>query len=198
MKILVVRYGTNIINNCIELHQNVIQDTGFCWFGKIGRVPSKKIIDTIMGEEEKTIILYSRAGGIYMCSIEEITATPPQENYPEYYDSILKANGYKPSIYFKLTSITEIKYSDLSKYIIVSTKGSLTETLNHSMNSLFLAAEKKDFKASSGSNHSSSAQQSRLSKKDCKYRVNQKCTLKSCVNYQYECLHPDICIKQKI
>ena len=40
-KLLVLRYGKQIIENCIELHQEIIEEIGYCWFGKLGTVPSK-------------------------------------------------------------------------------------------------------------------------------------------------------------
>ena len=55
-KLLVLRYGKQIIENCIELHQEKIDSLGYCWFGKLGTVPSKKSIDAMNKKGRKDII----------------------------------------------------------------------------------------------------------------------------------------------
>lgn len=54
---LVVRYGTNIVDDCIKKHIDVLSKSGSCWFGKIGTPPSEKNIANIMKYDNPTIIL---------------------------------------------------------------------------------------------------------------------------------------------
>lgn len=37
-----------------------------------------------------------------------------------------------------------------------------------------------------------------LSSRGCIYRIEGSCTNKRCINYNYECMHPEVCTKQKV
>lgn len=65
-KLLVLRYGKQIISNCIELHEEKIEDIGFCWFGKLGTIPSNKSIEAVLEEDDPAIVLYARELPIYV------------------------------------------------------------------------------------------------------------------------------------
>ena len=58
-KFLVVRFGTNIVEDCVNKHQEVIEQKGYCWFGKIGVVPSKKVLQSVFdGRVSYTYFIY--------------------------------------------------------------------------------------------------------------------------------------------
>lgn len=77
-RFLVIRYGVNIVGNCIDEHKKILDEKGYCWFGKIGVVPSKKVIDEVMNSEQPTIILYSRDHA-YECGLESVMHDKPKE-----------------------------------------------------------------------------------------------------------------------
>lgn len=137
-KILVLRYGTNILQNCIEEHIKVCEDNGFCWFGKIGRAPSVKAINDVFENEKGAVILYSK-DECYLCKAEGISYDQPKCGYPSYYDDYIYNKGLSPSMYVKLTSIEKISTNDLEKLVVSSSKNKLITTLNKSMNSFFVA-----------------------------------------------------------
>ena len=39
-KLIVIKYGQNNAYDCIACHKNVIDELGFCGFGKIGKAPN--------------------------------------------------------------------------------------------------------------------------------------------------------------
>ena len=101
-------------------------------------------------------------------------------------------------MYFKLKNIVDMNVSDLSNYIVSSSRNNLMDTLNKSMNSFFVV----ELRGSVPIREEAILKPSRnkkeiLGEKDCYYRKDEKCSNKSCVNYQYECLRPDMCLKQK-
>ena len=196
-KILVLRYGVNIIEDCIERHKEVIEKYGYCWFGKIGRSPSEKVLKDVLPVAPGTVILYSRAG-VYICELEEISVKTPQLGYPDYYETDIFNTGLQLSMYFKLKNIVDMNVSDLSNYIVSSSRNNLMDTLNKSMNSFFAV----ELRGSVLIREEVILKPTRkkieiLGEKDCYYRKDEKCVNKSCVNYQYECLRPDVCLKQK-
>lgn len=200
-KFLVLRYGTNIIPDCIEKHIEVINNTGYCWFGKIGVVPSQKALKQIAEQSTHRIVLYTK-GKAYLCNFVDYTTNKPANHYPEYYNQYLFGQSKEPSIYFKLTSIDEIQLSVLDKAVVVSSRNRLQDTLNRSMSSYFLAeipGGKEDVKATTmiQNKDSSKTKKELLPENDCRYRKDGKCTLKSCINYLYECDRPNRCLKQK-
>ena len=118
-KILVLRYGNNIIKDCIEKHIEVLTENGYCWFGKIGRAPSTKVLKSVLINGKGTLILYSRSG-CYLCGFSEVTAEQPHWGYPQYYDSYILNKGNLPSIYLKLNSIEKKDSSFLSQFVVVA------------------------------------------------------------------------------
>lgn len=200
-KLLIVRYGTEINSDCIELHKKLIEQYGFCWFGKIGVVPSKASITPVMREERPAIILYNRKG-VFLCDVEEIIYSKPPAGYPDYYEQDLFANYMYPKCYMKLTSIDEINIDDVAGFYVVSSGNSALDTLNNSMSSfLFITrgqlseSEKRTIKESK--RKESNVKRPMLPSNDCIYRKNGICTLKTCISYEFECERPSMCLKQK-
>ncbi len=138
-KMLLVRYSDFLYKDCIDDHIEVINQNGFCWFGKVGKQkPSKKFCDVVLSEEYPMIILHS-AKKAYICDVEEIIFDTPQDGcFPKYYKSVLFDKGNEPSAYFKISSCIEINKSVLSNFIVSSSRNSLPNSLHGSMNSIFL------------------------------------------------------------
>lgn len=196
-KLLVLRYGKQIISNCIELHEEKIEDIGFCWFGKLGTIPSNKSIEAVLEEDDPAIVIYAR-GAAYLCEVSEIAYEQPESGCPDYYKDELFDKLTFPSVYFRLTKIEELETRELSKFTVVSSGNSAINTLMHSMSSFLLVTygkesvdEKKEKKVVK------KEKRLLLPENDCVYRKSGVCNLKSFVNYQYECARPNSCIKQK-
>ncbi len=103
-KILVLRYGTNIIDNCIERHISVINENGYWWFAKLGRAPARKALNEIFSDGKGTVILYSRSG-CYICEAIDVSEKKPLQGIPDYYETHIFQEGLLPSIYIKLKKI---------------------------------------------------------------------------------------------
>lgn len=194
-KVLVIRYGANIVVDCIERHMEVVDEYGFCWFGKIGTSPSMKVLDAVLTEEEPTIILYSK-GVAYKASLIEVLKNKPAEAYPSYYNEYLYAKEVHPSTYFKIKDLRKMDVNELEEYSVASSGNRLLSTLYSSMSSFFWAqygksqvVAKKDVKTVS---------KTLTGNKDCKLQEKGHCCNKRCVNYQYECVRPELCLKRTI
>ena len=201
-KFLVIRFGTNINSDCIAEHLNVIASNGACWFGKIGVVPSKKAIEEVKKACTPKLLLYTK-NHAYECDFCDVMLEKPDIGYPSYYETELFEKGIYPKSYFKLTSIVETPIAELTRYVVVSSRNALLDTLNKSMSSFFFA-EYPDRNCDDGNETSvSSNRRNKDNKKhilpsnECKYKKEKRCTLKSCINYGYECERPSMCLKQK-
>lgn len=169
-KLLVLRYGKQIIENCIELHQETIEEIGYCWFGKLGTVPSKKSIDAVLEEENPTIILYAR-GSAFLCGFSEVTYDKPEEGYPDYYNTELFEKCSYPTIYFKLTAIEQLDVNELEKFTVISSGNSAINTLMHSMSSfLFISYGKEKITKLEPKEKPKVNRKEKLPENDCVYK----------------------------
>ncbi len=193
---ILLRYSNNIVPDTIQKHMDVIDQYGYCWFGKIGVIPSAKIQSAILSEEDPRIILYAK-GDAHECHLLDITNKKPSEGTPQYYET----EGIYPSVYFKLASIEPVESKELDKYKIVSTGRTLSDAIWHSMTSFFFAewpdGSKKSVEVKSTQATARKEKRPLLDKNDCFYRKDGKCTCRSCISYQYECERPSMCLKQK-
>lgn len=198
-KILVIRYGTNIITDCIEKHMEIESQYGYCWFGKLGTAPSQKVIQSVLSEECPKIILYSK-GQAYMASVIEIVKDKPLEAYPNYYNEYLFDKMLFPSIYFKLMQIQKMNISELEEYYVLSSGNKLPITLNNSMSSFFLARYGNEGERIMKINNDKKRVgfEEIASKKNCKFLSEGYCKNERCINYLYECMHPELCLKRTI
>lgn len=200
-KILILRYANNIIPDCIQSHIDVLQKDGYCWFGKIGKIPSKKVIDEILEEKEGTIVLYAR-NKCYLCKFIKAQVDTPSESYPMYYNDKLFGNGIKPNCYFKLITIKSISLSELEEYFICSSHNRVIDALLKSMSSVFIAEkvsgdiDEYNIVRKKNEDEKLDLKSPFIEENDCVYRKDGKCTLINFVNYEYECDRPKSCIKQ--
>lgn len=196
-RVLVLRYGKNIVPNCIEKHIEVVEKYGFCWFGKIGKSPSKTNIKAVLDEEHPMIILYAK-GSAYQAELLGISYEKPTEAYPEYYEEYLYKQMLYPSAYFKITNIKRIDVGRLTEYRILSSGNDLLSTLQGSMNSFFVCCygkaiskpvvkEKKVLEDKTASKNPF----------DCKYKKDGICSNSRCISYKYQCERPSTCLKRK-
>ena len=196
-KLLVLRYGNQIIENCIEKHIEIIDKKGYCWFGKLGLIPSKKLMDAVFSEEIPMVILYSRQGA-FLCEVEESTENKPKDGYPDYYKTELFDNYTYPSVYFKLKSINKIDMETVNDFTVISSGNKALDTLNNSMSSfIFVCYGERTEEMIKAHKKQDNNKREKLPENDCVYRKEMLCSLKSCVNYQYECDRPAFCSKQK-
>lgn len=92
-KLIVLRYAKLPGIDCVGEHINEINKNGFCWFGKIGIIPSESILETVFSEETPIVALYTK-GELHLARLEEVTLDKPSDAYPSYYEKELYAKGY--------------------------------------------------------------------------------------------------------
>lgn len=194
-KLLVLRYGKQIIEDCIELHQKKIHELGYCWFGKLGTVLSKKSVDAMLEEDNPMLILYSR-GSAFISEVNEVVYDKPKEGFPNYYQSELFDKLSFPTVYFKLTSIEPLDINELEKFAVVSSGNTVINTLMHSMSLfLFVSYGKSQIVVEKPKEAKKVSKREKLADNDCVYRKDGRCGLRGFVNYQYACDRPANCIR---
>lgn len=143
MKTIALRFGEHFAPDCgtIAAHQQMIEQNGFVWYGKMGAAISKKMINQIMDNEDKKILLI-RSGKTerYWANIEEIKNDVPQLRLiPEYYREI--AGTFKT--WFKVVSFELATKDIMSKCVVSSSGKSLGEVSKHSMSPYFIIEYKE-------------------------------------------------------
>ncbi|MGC6178317.1 hypothetical protein [Lacrimispora sp. 38-1] len=193
-KVLILRYGKK--KDCIDKHIEVIKENGYCWFGKIGIIPSAKAIKAIQDEDAPKIVLYSQGKG-FVADVTEISYEKPQEGYPAYYQTELFDELVFPKSYYKLTSIEPLDGNELDKLRIVSSGNRVLDTLNRSMSSFFFAECGKTRPMPVIKKKTTQPKKKEIDINNCAYREDGMCGHKGFVNYKYECERPSSCRGQK-
>ena len=179
-KFLLLRYSNKPVHDCILQHKIVIDKLGYCWFGKIGNIPSNNILTNVFEEEQPILVLY-RKNDAYICQMDQYSFNTPKTGFPEYYEE----EGIFPSISFRLTSIEPCNDELLHNSIVVSTGAYVEDVVYHSRIPFMLCAYVDESK------------QKKLGENDCRYRKDEYCTCRTCVNYDCLCERPNSCVKQR-
>ena len=138
MKTVALRFSDNFAPDLgtISAHNAVIQKYGFVWYGKLGAVVSKKVIDDILKNEKPRILLiHSGKADRYWAYIEKIQYELPDEKYiPSYY----RDNAGIFKTWFKIVNIESAPGNILGKCKVASSKRQLSEVSKSSMNPYFI------------------------------------------------------------
>lgn len=206
-KFLVIKYARIAgVGDCIQKHQDVIHELGYCWFGKIGSAPTISCIKQKIGDGPFPIILYFQ-GNIHICECTGIAFDMPNKGCPRYYDYLIE-RGMIPSIFFKLSSINQLSSEEFSNCVSLSSGRKLSESVRSSMASLFYGMYLENAIPDSPKNvqkpkrikqesRKEEKKEKRYDMNSCKYRKDGKCSNKYSTNYKYECDKPSNCTKQK-
>lgn len=144
MRTVALRFAETFAPDCgtIQAHQELIEQYGFVWYGKMGNTLSAETIKSIMDQADKKIILI-RSGkpDRYWAHISAIQKEqPPIEFIPSYY----RGNAEKFKVWFKVISFEPAARNVLSKCFVVSSGNSLGKVSMHSMNPYFIIDYKED------------------------------------------------------
>lgn len=204
-KFLVLKYN-NGIYDCINNHRAVLENNGYCWFGKIGAVPAERALGEKLNPDKPLVVLYCQ-GDAFVCSLIDVSFEKPSEGCPPYYNAFMYDRNIFPKMYFKLGSLEEIPKEIFSKCISLSSGRLLTETVSRSMASFFygeypitdnpILVEPAPMNKEIKEKRTRKKQKVAVDKNSCIYTVNGVCTNKQCINYKYECERPSSCMKQK-
>lgn len=138
MKTIALRFGEHFAPECgtISAHQQIIDEHGFVWYGKLGTPLSEKIKTTIMKLERPYILLInSGKADRYWAHISEIKKeTPEIDVIPAYY----RNSAEKFKTWFKVVSFEPAPSDIMSKCRIASSQALLGETSKRSMSPYFI------------------------------------------------------------
>ena len=204
-RFLVLRYSNGIYNT-IQQHKDVLQQCGYCWFGKIGMSPSEQNIRSILDPDRMLAVLYCQ-GDAFICDILDLTGEQPSEGYPQYYESFMYNRGVYPKMYFKLGSIEPLDKDIFAKCIAFKSRKPLFDTVSRSMASFFYGEYpsettplperiEKPRKPRTTAEKRKKAPVA-VDNNSCIYKIDGRCTNRRCISYEYECDRPRSCAKQK-
>lgn len=139
MRTIALRFADNYApkEGTIKLHQEIINNNGYVWYGKFGNTLSQKNIDLLMSQpDRKFLLIKSGFPDRYWAYFDEIVKDKPKDinNIPEYY----RNNTDKIKCWFKIKKIERTENNVMSKFIISSSKMPLSEASKHSLNPYFV------------------------------------------------------------
>lgn len=196
--VLLLRYSDNHGVDTIQSHLEVIKKKGFCWWAKLGiKQPRESYLKEFLGQENPLILLYS-TGKLFMCECGGVLRKRPINNYPKYYENDVFGLKNEPTVYFKLKSMKELNLSFLNDYIVRSSEKEVLYDLKKTISSYMFIQHKDAPRKPKSIPKVKKASPKPVNKKGCVYRIDGECTNKRCINYKYDCIHPELCVKQKI
>ncbi len=138
MKTIALRFGEHFSPEIgtIPAHEEIINEYGFVWYGKLGASVSDKVIQEIMNSDNPHILLI-RSGKAerYWAQVTEIQHQVPEEKYiPHYYRA--KANTFKT--WFKISDFTRAPKDVMNNCKVASSGATLSEASKHSMSPYFI------------------------------------------------------------
>lgn len=193
-KILLLRYSDFHGVDTICEHRAVLARSGHCWWAKIGKQPGLKYMTEFMSQEERIILLYT-SGKLYKCEMGSVVHGRPYKDYPQYYERDIFGTASEPSVFFELLSMVELPLSFLQDYVVCRSGKEVLHDLKNSISSYMLIQDKQQPIVQPQKR--GSRPRLIVDKYSCEYKVDGKCTRKSCINYGLECKRPQYCIKQK-
>lgn len=120
----------------IMAHQQMIEENGFVWYGKLGAAVSAKVTKDIMSNDNPRILLiHSGKTGRYWAYVEKVQyEIPPKQEIPLYY----RDNAGVFKTWFKVKKIEEAPKSILGYCYVVSSGRPLSEVSKSSMSPYFI------------------------------------------------------------
>ena len=138
MKTIALRFGEHFSPDCgtIAAHQELIDELGYVWYGKMGNPVATRIIDELSAQEDTRILLInSGKADRYWAHVSEITKnTPDMDGIPTYYRNM--ADKFKT--WFKVTAFEPAPRDIMSKCYVVSSGAALGEVSRHSMSPYYI------------------------------------------------------------
>lgn len=124
------------VEGTIQAHQNLIDDNGFVWYGKMGNPVSDANIAKVMSQDNPRILLIHSGGQdrywAYITAIKK--EQPVDEEFPSYYRNI--ADKFKT--WFCVTRFELAEKGVMSKCVVSSSGAVLSNASRHSMSPYFL------------------------------------------------------------
>ena len=150
---LVVRFSDTMfgMGDVVSLHNQIVSEQGFVWFGKLGQTISEMRINWINEQVEKKIPthLYLVKGNrkkstAYRANLLAISRDEPEnkKGYPAYYAEKELLQYIK--VWMKIEKIEAIDMAEMSKLKALNSIFPIAETLARSSSGYFLVHESKN------------------------------------------------------
>lgn len=196
--VLLVRYSSKIIDNCMERHKEVADKNQYCWYAMLGMIPSDKIISAAMSENRPTVVMlgYNK---VHVCKLAGVEKIMPSDHFPGYYHDLVFVRNQKPGCYLKLEDIQESDEEILHRLFVMSSGRTVYDIVHNHCQSPFLLVS-YDFvdEIKLKKKVEKKVEVQKLGINECTYRSEDgRCGRRTCVSYSYECNNPSNCSKQK-
>ncbi len=137
MNTIALRFGEHFAPSCgtIAAHNEIIEQIGYTWYGKIGAKVSESLLKEILkADDPKFLLINSGKASRYWVHITDYRSEKPEDNeYPSYYgDKVNKMNTW-----LKVTKIDPAPKDIMSKCYVISSGAQLGEVSKHSMSPYF-------------------------------------------------------------
>ena len=142
MKTVALRFADNFAPECgtIAAHEQVIEEFGHVWYGKLGNKVSDKMLKTIVDADEPKILLI-RSGKTerYWAHVSKAQNTlPDMKEIPAYY----RDNHEKFKTWFCVTRFEKAPKNVMSECVVASSGALLGNASRHSMSPYFIIETK--------------------------------------------------------
>lgn len=138
MKTIALRFGEHFSPECgtIAAHQQIIDELGYVWYGKMGNPVATRIVDELLElDDTKILLINSGKADRYWAHVTDIKKeTPERTGIPSYY----RDNTDKFKTWFKVTAFEPAPKDIMSKCHVVSSGAALGEVSKHSMSPYFI------------------------------------------------------------
>ena len=138
MKTIALRFADNYApkEGTIKLHEDVINQKGYVWYGKFGNSLSQKNIDMLLEmTEKKFLLIKSGCQERYWVYFDEIKKYDIDcEAIPEYY----RKDRDRVKCWFKVTKFEKADMKVMSKCFVVSNGSLLSNSSKYSMSPYFI------------------------------------------------------------
>lgn len=193
--VLLFRVNPHVKKDSIECHKRTLFKYNYCWFGKIGRVPKFSKIEELLKQDNPHMLIYNKKQ-LYLCDIDEICYEKPEEGYPEFYVAEFFNKGVQPNCYLRIKKMVEIDVKELDRFYVLTTAKSAAETLP-TAKATFMFLVYDDIPVIEKKTRVKKVIKVEHDTRSCKYKVDGNCENRKCINYRYECIRPEYCIKRK-
>ena len=138
MRTIALRFSNNFAPDIgtICAHNQLIDELGYVWYGKLGSKISAKVSTDIMkNETPKILLIHSGQLARYWAYIDKTqNEVPEREGIPEYYRS--RAEEFKS--WFRVIRFEEAPKDILSHCFVASSHALLSNASRHSMSPYFI------------------------------------------------------------
>lgn len=124
------------VEGTIQVHQNMINELGYVWYGKLGSALSRKTANKILSNEiPRILLIHSGKARRYWAYISKIQYDiPSKQDIPSYY----RENATVFKTWFKITKIKDASKEILKSCTVASSGRSLSEVSRSSMSPYFI------------------------------------------------------------